>query len=349
LDKITIFYYARIRILFSFTLKLKQQIMPLVPSTYKPPILFRNYHISTMYAALIRRVEVPQKRERIDLQDGDFLDLDWSFSVKKTSKVLVVIHGLEGNAKRPYVTGLAKHFTANGWDVAAVNLRGCSGELNRQFRSYHAGATEDLREVVEFILKKGKYNHMAFNGFSLGGNLMLKYLGEKRDIPPQLKAAVMVSVPCDLHGSLKQLQKKRNLLYARRFLYKLRNHLILRADQFPQQLSRKEIAACNSLLDIDDLYTSRAHDFENALDYYNKNSSLQFLKNIRIPTLLINAKNDGFLSEACYPVEMAKTHSKLFLEIPDYGGHVGFIQQNNITYNEERALEFIESRLKMQP
>src|SRR5690606_2421491 len=167
-------------------------------------------------SATLRKAPVAQQRERVDLHDGDFIDLDWSYSGSKTNKVLIVIHGLEGSAKRPYVTGLAAHFSKNGWEVAAMNLRGCSGELNRQYRSYHAGATDDLQEVVEHILKKGKYDHIAFNGFSLGGNLMLKYLGEKREIPKQLFGAVMVSVPCDLHGSLKQLQKKENFFYSKR-------------------------------------------------------------------------------------------------------------------------------------
>lgn len=317
--------------------------MPIVKSTYDPPVIFRNYHVSTVYSAMIRRAPVEQHRERMDLQDGDFIDLDWSFSKEGSNKVLIVIHGLEGSAKRPYVTGLAKHFTLKGWDVAAVNLRGCSGEINRRFRSYHAGATDDLQEVVEHILKKKNYNTIAFNGFSLGGNLMLKYLGEERDIPKQIKAAVMVSVPCDLHGSLKQLQKRENLLYAKRFKIKLQNHLLLRAENFPDQLTKEEIKACDSLLDIDNLYTSRAHDFENALDYYHKNSSRQFLEDIKVPTLLINAKNDGFLSPECYPVEIAENSEHLFLETPLYGGHVGFMQNKPVTYNEERALEFLGS------
>jgi uncharacterized protein len=319
--------------------------MPIIQSTYSPPVVFRNYHISTMYSALFRKVPLEQDRERIELKDGDFLDLDWSYTQQKNEKVLVVIHGLEGSSKRPYVTGLAKYFNANGWDVAAVNLRGCSGEINRHFRSYHAGATDDLQEVVTHILKKNKYKNIAFNGFSLGGNLMLKYLGEKRDIPEQITAAVMVSVPCDLYGSLKQLQKKENYLYAKRFLYKLKNHLLIRSKHFPHKLTREEINACNSLLDIDNLYTSRAHDFKDALDYYSRNSSQQFLENIKTPTLIINARNDGFLSPTCHPTAIAENNEHLFLETPAYGGHVGFIQDKPVTYSEERALEFIQPYL----
>ena len=319
--------------------------MPVIKSSYQPPFLFRNYHISTIYAATVRNAPVAQQRERLELADSDFIDLDWSFSKKtESAKLLVVIHGLEGSAQRPYVTGLAAHFTNNGWDVAAMNLRGCSGEMNRKFYSYHAGATDDLAIVIQHILQKEKYDTIALNGFSLGANIMLKYLGEERDLPKQLKAGVMVSAPCDLHGSLQQINQKRNYLYNRRFVKLLKEHLLERARKFPGQLKEEEIAACKNLQAIDDLYTSRAHDFENALDYYKKNSSRQFLSQINIPTLILNAKNDGFLSSECYPVDIAENNTNLYLEMPRYGGHVAFLQNKKITYNEERALEFLSEK-----
>lgn len=222
-----------------------------------------------------------------------------------------------------------------------MNLRGCSGELNRKFYSYHAGATDDLDLILQHVLKRGKYEAAAFNGFSLGANIMLKFLGEQREIPQQLKAAVMVSAPCDLYGSLQRIRKKRNYLYNRRFLKRLKDHLLKRAEKFPEQLTKEEIDACNDLQAIDDLYTSKAHDFENALDYYEKNSSRQFLSNISLPTLILNARNDGFLSPNCYPVEIAERKRNLFLEMPLHGGHVAFLQHKKATYNEERALEFL--------
>lgn len=156
----------------------------------------------------------------------------------------------------------------------------------------------------------------------------------------------MVSAPCDLYGSLQKLEEKRNIIYAKRFMWKLKNHLLARAEKFPKQITKEEIDACNSLLDIDDLYTSKAHNFDSALDYYKKNSSRQFLPEIEIPTLIINAKNDGFLSPSCYPVDIAEGKSNIYLEMPDYGGHVGFIQKKEVTYTEERALQFIEEQLE---
>ena len=319
--------------------------MPIVKSQYKAPFIFRNYHVSTIYAATVRTASVSQQRERLELEDSDFLDLDWSFSTKGSSeKVLVVIHGLEGSAKRPYVTGLAAHFIENGWDVAAVNLRGCSGEINRKFSSYHAGSSDDLEIVLQHILQKQQYKSVALNGFSLGANIMLKYLGEKRDLPKELKAAVMVSAPCDLHGSLKKINETRNYFYNRRFVKLLKEHLLQRAHHFPGNISEAEITACDDLQAIDDLYTSKAHNFENALDYYSKNSSRQFLFNIKIPTLILNARNDGFLSSTCYPVDIAKDHKSLYLEMPAHGGHVAFLQKTKVTYNEERALEFLSEK-----
>lgn len=318
--------------------------MPIVKSKYNPWVLFKNYHISTVYASVFRKVPlIEQHRERLELNDGDFLDLDWSYSGEKRSKkVLIILHGLEGNAERPYVTGLARHFIRNGWDVAAMNFRSCSGELNRLYSSYNAGASDDLEEVIKHILYKQSYEILSLNGFSLGGNLMLKYLGEEREHPKELKAAIAISTPCDLYLSLKKLEEPQNRFYSRRFVKKLKNQLLLRQEKFPDRIKKKDIIACKSLYEIDDLYTGKAHGFLHAHDYYEKSSSLQFLPDIKVPTLLINARNDHFLSVNSSPIEIAEEHPYLHLEMPQYGGHVGFLQKKKQTYTEERALGFIE-------
>lgn len=297
---------------------------------------------------MFRRVSpVAQTRERLELEDGDFLDLDWSDSFFGTSKkVLVILHGLEGNAQRPYILGLARYFNQNGWDVAALNFRGCSGEINRLYKSYNAGASADLQLVLSHIISKNRYNNLALTGFSLGGNLMLKYLGEGNLLPTQLKAAVAISAPCDLHGSLKKLEEPKNRIYSGRFVKKLKQQLYLREKHFPENLQKQQISACKNLFSIDDLYTSRAHGFENALDYYQKSSALSFIPNITTPTLLINAKNDNFLSASSSPTDSAEKNPNFYLEISDHGGHVGFLQNKKQTYTEERALEFIESFIK---
>jgi uncharacterized protein len=315
--------------------------MPIVPSSYNPPLVFKNGFVSIVYSGLARRVNsISQQRERITLSDGDFLDLDWSFSKEKTNKLIIVLHGLEGNAQRSYMLGVAKIFNNNKTDVVCVNFRSCSGEINLKFRSYHSGATEDLEDVVQHIISTKKYSEIYLNGFSLGGNVTLKYLGEERSIPSQIKAAVAISVPCNLYGSCVELHKFKNVLYHDMFKKYLKDKLKQKQKQFPKLVSTVDINKIKTLKDFDDVYTSKAHGFKDALDYYEKSSSLQFLNNISIPTLLINAENDSFLSSECYPIKEAKTNSNLFLEMPKYGGHVGFYDRNNVYYNEKRALEF---------
>ncbi|MFX0556260.1 YheT family hydrolase [Maribacter sp. CXY002] len=318
--------------------------MPLVSSKYQTGLFFRNGHLSTIYAGLVRRVDyTEQYRERLLLSDGDFLDLDWSYAQAPTSKVVVIIHGLEGNSKRAYIKGSAKILQQNGFDVCAVNLRGCSGEPNKLFRSYHSGATEDLQEIIVSILEKDKYQNILLHGFSLGGNLLLKYLGESNSIPKYIKGAVAVSVPCKLDDSLAQLLSLKNAHYAQKFKKNLIDKLKIKQQLFPSEISVSDIKKIKTLKDFDDIYTSKAHGFRDAMDYYDKCSCLQFLKNIKVPSLIINAQNDTFLGEACYPVQEAKYNENLFLEIPKHGGHVGFHGKNNITYSEKRTTEFLKN------
>ncbi|MEB8346069.1 alpha/beta fold hydrolase [Flavobacteriaceae bacterium KMM 6898] len=321
--------------------------MPIVPSKYQPPFLFQNADLATIYAGVVRKIDgIIQQRERISLADGDFLDVDWSFAAKKSDKVAILLHGLEGNAQRPYITGSAKALNTDGYDVCAVNYRGCSGETNRLFKSYHSGATEDLEAVIDHVVSKQVYASIILKGFSLGGNLALRYLGEKgSDLPKELKAAIAVSVPCDLHSSLKELLKPRNFLYAKRFKKHLIEKLIMKQDLFPKDITTTDIQNIKTLKDFDDVYTSRAHGFKDALDYYKKCSCLPLLENITIPSLLINAQNDSFLGPECYPTIAAEKNASLFLEIPKFGGHVGFYAPDNLTYTEKRSTNFLEEVL----
>lgn len=316
--------------------------MPIIESTYKAPYLFRKGFVSTVYSGLIRKIKgFEQTRERLTLSDDDFIDLDWSFSSRKSEEVIILLHGLEGHAQRPYVTGAAKLFNENGIDAVSVNFRGCSGEPNLNYNSYHSGQTEDLHQVILHAINEKKYSKIYLKGISLGGNIILKYLGERDEIPNEIKAAIAISVPCDLKGSAKELHAFRNILFHDRFKKHLTNSLILKQQKFPDRLSLDELKSIKTLSDFDNTYTSKAHGFKDANDYYEKSSSLQFLPDIKTPTLIINALNDSFLSAKCYPVKAAKENPNLYLEMPNYGGHVGFIEKNNVYYNERRALEFV--------
>lgn len=316
--------------------------MPLVSSHYNPPHLFKNGHFSTIYAGLVRKVNgVHYERERIETLDNDFIDLDWSLTKSSTRKLAIILHGLEGSAERPYVIGSAKQFNKNGFDTVSMNMRGCSGEPNTTFRAYHSGATEDLEAVMDYILEKDRYDEIVIKGFSLGGNLTLKYLGEGRTVPKQVKGAIAVSAPCSLYGSMLEIHKFKNKVYAKRFKKNLLAKLKQKKLQFPDWFEGKHIESIITLKDFDDFYTSKAHGFKDALDYYEKASSLPHLQKINTPTLLINALNDSFLSPECFPTDIARSNSSLYMETPKYGGHVGFYDKNNEYYNEKRALSFV--------
>ncbi|MCT4629771.1 alpha/beta fold hydrolase, partial [Winogradskyella sp.] len=219
-------------------------------------------------------------------------------------------------------------------------FRGCSGEPNLLYRSYHSGATEDLEAVVNHIVEKG-YDNIYIKGISLGANMALKYVGERDELPKAIQAVVAVSVPCYLKGSCNELLSLKNKHYAIRFLDHLKKKLKPKLEQFPDKISMQDFTSIKSLIDFDNVYTSKAHGFKGAYDYYEKASCLQFLPNIKVPSLIINALNDSFLSAECYPVKEAKENPNLYLEMPKCGGHVGFIDKGNVYYNEKRALDFI--------
>lgn len=316
--------------------------MPIIDSKYKPFFLFKNGFIATVYSGLFRKVKnLKQERERLTLSDGDFMDLDWSYSKEKTNKIILCFHGLEGHGQRPYVTGVAKLFNDNGMDAICVNFRGCSGEDNLKYRTYHSGSTEDLQEIIEHVLASKQYTEIYLYGVSLGANLILKYLGEREVVPTEIKSAIAISVPADLNGSCVELHKLKNRPFANRFLNHLKRKLLSKMNNYPEDLSVEAYCSILSLRDFDEVYTSKAHGFIDAADYYAKCSCKQFLPNIKVPTLIINALNDSFLSPECYPVKEAKNNPNLYLEMPLYGGHVGFIGKKNIYYNERRALEFV--------
>lgn len=320
--------------------------MPLTPSTYRPQGAFRNAHFSTIYSAKVRRApNLKQHRERLLLPDDDFIDLDFSHTISPASKLAILLHGLEGNAKRSYIRGQGKLLIDNGWNVCAVNYRGCSGEPNRLYQSYNAGKTDDLEAIITHLLNKGNYDKIALVGFSLGGNLLLKYLGEGRRVPVEIKRAVAVSAPLSLKGSLEELSKFHNWVYRTSFLYDLRKKFHEKAARFPTEITSSKKLKIRSLLEFDNIYTAPAHGFVDAYDYYKKNSSLQFLPEIDIPTFILNAENDTFLSKECYPKSLASESKNIYLETPKYGGHVGFYMPGTSYYSERRVLEFLNTTI----
>ena len=319
-------------------------VMPIIEhTTYTPPWVLKNRHLHTLYASLWRNVpEITYTRERIDTPDGDFLDLDWSKI--GADKTIIVIHGMEGSSRSRYIPGIINAFNRRGWDGVAMNLRGCSGELNRLLRSYHSGATEDVDTVVRHVLQQNRYQQLALIGFSLGGNQTLKYLGEQGPcLPKEIIKAAAISTPCDLESSAWKLSERSNRLYLKNFLRNFQRKIRLKMQQMPGQISDQNYHEIKSFKDYDDRYTAPLHGFANAEDYWTRSSSKPFLPNICIPTLLLNALDDPFLREESYPYEEARNSDYLFLETPTFGGHNGFVTftPEHEYWHETRITSFI--------
>ncbi len=322
--------------------------MPLIQeSSYQPPWWGKNSHLSTIIPSVFRNVKgVNYDRERIDTPDGDFIDLDWLKD--DNDQLVVLLHGLEGSSDRGYMKGMAKHFHDQSWDVVAYNSRGCSGEINKRPRLYHHGDTDDVDSAIRYINTKNDYKRIVMIGFSMGGSLILNYLGnEKHQVAENITGAVAYSVPCDVKASAVELEEKGNGFYRRRFLKKLANKIKAKAKQFPDLINVDGIDEIDNFYDFETRYTAPLHGFESADAFYKYASAKNYLKNIKVPTLIVSAANDPMFSQACYPIEQVRDLENVYLEIPKYGGHVGFsLAGKDYNWQEIRAIEFINDKLK---
>lgn len=320
--------------------------MPLIQhSDYLPPFGFTSGHLQTIVTSVFRRVEkVTTRRERIETPDGDFLDLDQSPAQQDCGRAAILSHGLEGSSSQTYIQGMARALHRDGWEVIAWNFRGCGGEPNRLPRSYHSGATEDLQTVIDHTLKSARRSSVALIGFSLGGNLTLKYLGDAgAAIDPRIRAAVALSVPCDLEACAGKLSRWQNTIYMRRFLRHLKRKIRIKAALFPDEIDIDDLNAVKDFLDFDGRYTAPLHGFASARDYWTRCSCKRVLKNIKVPTLLVSARDDPFLTPECFPESECAASESVFLETPLHGGHMGFIERRDDGdyWSERRAVEFL--------
>lgn len=316
--------------------------VPLELPAYVPPAWLYNGHLQTIIPSIFRKVNnIGYERERVKTTDGDFLDFDWLYSNSK--KLVILTHGLEGDSQRPYIKGMARAFNSNNWNVLAWNFRGCSGEMNDLLRFYHSGDTEDLNFAINYALSKTKYEEVILVGFSLGGNVTLKFLGEfASKLQPEIKGAVTFSVPIDLHSSSNKISQRSNFIYSARFLRNLKRKVREKSLRMPDQLNPDQLDEIKTLQDFDNFYTAPLHGFKDAITYYSDSSAKQYLNAINIPTLIVNAKNDPFLAPECYPVELLKDHKFVCLKSPSQGGHCGFPEYNalGLYWSEKLALEF---------
>ncbi len=310
-------------------------------SNFRPPFLLNNAHVQTIIPSLFRKPVPPHYiRERITTDDNDFIDIDWSLA--GSSRLAIISHGLEGNSTRAYVTGMVNALNKTGWDVLALNFRGCSQEPNKLLITYHSGFTDDIALAVKTAKNKQQYKEIALVGFSIGGNMTLVHLG-RDNVDPIVKKASVISVPCDLKSSAHALAKFKNRFYMKRFLRMFHKKIKDKMALMPGRIDDKNFNKIKNFKEFDDRYTAPIHGFKNALDYWDKCSSKQFIHNIKIPTLIINAKDDPFLSDPCYPEEESKNNKNITLLMPESGGHVGFISFNreNMYWSEQKTVEFL--------
>lgn len=289
---------------------------------FEPAWWCRGPHAQTLWARLLRRMpEIQYWRERLELPDGDFIDLDWSENGQ--GPIIIVLHGLEGSSHSPYARGIMRAIENRGWRGVVMHFRGCSGEPNRLARSYHSGDTGDLAHLVNTLRRREPLTPLAAVGFSLGGNVLLKWLG-KSDSAAPLRAAVAVSVPFVLHQTADRLNRGFSRLYQWQLLRCLCRSVAEKRRKMELPLISRDLSSLKSFRDFDEHVTAPLHGFDSADHYYSVSSSRQYLGGISVPTLLLHAQDDPFMTEKVIP-RPGELSEKVSLEVSPCGGHVGFV------------------------
>ena len=310
-----------------------------------------------MWAKLFRQAPVVETRaERWPTPDDDEIELhrlDAPAGSGSQTPRLVILHGLEGTIRSNYVHGTLAQARARGWAADVLIFRGC-GEMNRQRRMYHSGETSDVNMVVQRLARENPGQPLVLVGFSLGGNVLLKWLGEQGGaLCPQVRAAAAVSVPFDLEGGARRIERGFARVYTWHFLRTLKAKARKKLAHYPGLFDAQALERATSLYDFDDAVTAPVHGFQDAHDYYSRSSSLQFLETISVPTLLISASDDPFLPPGVADAVciLAQKSDVLEAELWPAGGHVGFVSGRDPRrphyYAEERVLEFLANTLEL--
>ncbi len=325
---------------------MKISSLPLRVKPYIAPAWLRGGHAQTIYPYLLSRPVIAYRRERWELEDGDFIDIDW-LDNPVDAPLVILFHGLEGGSCSHYILSIMTMLRRLGWRGAVVHFRGCSGSPNRLPRAYHAGDSVE----IDWILRRiGGQNKLAGStaplfvvGVSLGGNAFLKWLGEQgKKACQQIDGAVAVSVPLDLAAAGRVLASGFNLLYTRHFLDTLKRKALEKLDRHPHLFDAAAVAACSTLYQFDNLVTAPLHGFRDTEDYWSRSSSKPWLKHIQVPTLVINAYNDPFMPPSALP-KPDEVSPAVTLEFPEEGGHAGFLNSpfpGKLTWLPERIVGF---------
>lgn len=319
--------------------------------TYTPAWWVPGAHLQTLWGKLARRTSVvPTRSERWATPDGDELEIHRLVAPQgsdRNTPHLLLLHGLEGTIRSHYLQGTLALARERGWAADVLVFRGCNGEVNRVRRMYHSGETTDLDFVVRRLIRDNPEQPLFTVGFSLGGNVLLKWLGEQGlDAPKQVRAAAAVSVPFDLEQGARKIEHGFSRVYTWHFLRTLRAKAFAKLERFPGLFDPAALQRAQTLFDFDDAVTAPVHGFDGARDYYSRSSSLQYLSTIRVPTLLLSSVDDPFLpARVLDDVAMvARDNADLMAELWPKGGHVGFVSVSPLNtryYHEERVIEFL--------
>jgi predicted alpha/beta-fold hydrolase len=317
-------------------------------SPYRPPWWCRPGHLQTIWA-VFRRGRLPGlRRERLETPDGDFVDLDW-LSGKPDAPVLLVVHGLEGTAESHYVGGLFRLAAARGWRAALMYFRSCSGELNRLPRFYHSGETGDLDHVVRTLGARDPALRLGAVGVSIGGNVLMKWLGEQgAEAPKALAGAVGISVPFDLVACARAMDRQpQRFLYTGSFMRSLRQKIADKARAYPGFVDVEAVRRARTFAAYDRVVTAPLHGFADEEDYWRRASSKPYLPRVRRPTLLLSAVDDPFIPGWSLP-DPRSLPPQVRAEFVPNGGHVGFVEGRPwraSSWAERRAVEFLATVL----
>ena len=295
--------------------------------------------MQTVFAALAPAPRIAYRRERWDTPDGDFIDLDWAGPAVDTGRpLLALFHGLEGSSASPYARAIAAQALAMGWRCVVPHFRGCSGELNRLPRAYHSGDSEEIGWVLSALYRKTENLYCC--GISLGGNALLKYLGEQGEHAVVRKAA-SISAPLDLAAAGRSLDAGLSReIYTRIFLRTLKKKTFEKLQQKKISVDPRRLRNARTFWEFDDTVTAPLHGFQGADDYWARASSGPWLGRIRIPTLVLNARNDPFMPAEALDA-LGEVPPNVVLEFPREGGHAGFPGRSH--WLARRVLEFLSA------
>jgi len=321
--------------------------------TYRPAWWVPGAHAQTMWGKFFRRRELFGARvERWDTPDGDFVDVH-RLDGPEGAPRLFILHGLEGTIRSHYVTGFLGEAKRRGWGADLLIFRGCGDEPNRQPRFYHSGETGDLAFALDRVLAEHPRSPIVVAGVSLGGNVLLKFLGEQGDkLSPRVRSAAAISVPFDLEKGARKIATGFSRVYDRHFLRTLREKARAKLLAYPGLFDAGRLERAESIYEFDDAVTAPVHGFADAHDYYTRSSSLPWLQRIRRPTFLLSAVDDPFLPAAVLDDvrRVARDNPALTLEFTAHGGHVGFVAGlwpwSVSYYGERRVCEFLAQSLR---